>query len=486
MKFISIGCFFFLLLPTFIQAQKINAHKLPFEDSTLQNADRFTIMPYNRLVKSAGKVITYGDSSLENHTLDVCVLPDKKNIAVEDRYGIAVISSKTNRIISRWSFTKDAQWQYLISTYSGITSFVYKNKTFIAWGASGTNHRAAVMIAEWNGASIADVTGINIERILPADAALPNQVVSNIEDGKLYLYVTLNGNDQLLKIDFDNKKIVYAAPSGVAPYGVCIVGKKAYVTNWAGSQVTDTVPEHAGTPWGSAYTNPVTGATKSGSLSIINIADGTPENELQLGLHPTAITKSGDSKFLYITNGNSDYVSVADVKKEKVIDSIPTGLFGKQSHYFGSSPNGLCINDATKTLYVANGMDNAIAVVNLGAGVYSGAKGRTKIAGYIPTEAYPSGIAMVNKTLYVTNIEARGARVLSKPFEFKSASGKPLNEYTVHKEIASISIIPIAFVYNTAAIYCRGKNDEPLYQDCRYEWQSAKECCPKAAAGQNW
>ncbi len=37
------------------------------------------------------------------------------------------------------------------------------------------------MIAEWNGTSISDVTGINIERTLPADAALPNQVISNTE-----------------------------------------------------------------------------------------------------------------------------------------------------------------------------------------------------------------------------------------------------------------------------------------------------------------
>jgi len=443
MKSISIGCLLLVISPALLQAQKIKSHKLLFEDSTLQSTNRFTVMPYNRLVKSAGKVISYGDSSLENHTLDVCLLPDKKNIAVEDRYGIAVINSKTNKIISRWSFTKDAQWQYLISTYSGITSFVYKNKTFIAWGASGTNHRAAVMIAEWNGTTITGITGIDIERTLPADAALPNQVISNVEDGKLYLYVTLNGNDQLLKIDFDSKKIVYAAPSGVAPYGVCIVGGKAYVTNWAGPQVTDIVQEHAGTPWGSAYTNPATGATKNGSLSIINIADGKFENELELGLHPTAITKSSDNKFLYITNGNSDYVSVVDVEKEKVIDSIPTGLFGRQTHYFGSSPNGLFINDATRTLYVANGMDNAIAVIALGTKVFSGAKGSTKISGYIPTEAYPSGIVMVNKNLYVTNLEARGARVLSKTFEFKSASGKALNEYTVHKEIASLSIIPL-------------------------------------------
>ena len=42
--------------------------KLPFEDNTLENSGKFTVMPYNRLIQSAGKVITYGDSLLENHT----------------------------------------------------------------------------------------------------------------------------------------------------------------------------------------------------------------------------------------------------------------------------------------------------------------------------------------------------------------------------------------------------------------------------------
>ncbi|MEO8416519.1 MAG: phosphoesterase, partial [Ginsengibacter sp.] len=438
MKFIFATSVCIVLFPGVMLAQKKPANRLPFEDNTLQNSKQFTIMPYNRLIKSAGKVIAYGDSTLENHTLDVSVLPDKKNIVIEDRYGIAVLNIKSNKIIARWSFVQDKNWNYLISTYSGITSFTYKNKVFIAWGASGSGNRSAIMITSWDGFNISNVTGISIDAISPASVALPNQVIGNIEDGKLYLYVVLNGNNQLLKIDFDSKKIVYAVPTGVAPYGLCIVGNKAYVTNWAGPVVTDTIPEHAGTPWGGAYTDPVTGATNPGSLSIINNATGKPENELQLGLHPSAIIKSADDKYVYITNGNSDYVSVIDVLKEQNIDSIYTGLFEQRYHYYGSSPGALLIDSGTGTLYVANGMDNAVAVIKLGKNGFSGSKGSTKITGYIPTAAYPSGIEMVNQKLYITNLEASGSRVLSKTLEFKSSSGQPLKAYTIHREIASL------------------------------------------------
>jgi YVTN family beta-propeller protein len=433
-----------IFLPVFAFSQKPATRKLPFEDSTLENEGRFLIMPYNRLIRSAGNVISYGDSSLENHALDLSLLPDKKNIAIEDRYGIAVVNIQTKSIVSRWSFSHEKEWGNFVSTYSGITSFVFKNKTYLVWGAaSGQNDKSAIMIAEWDGKKIKVVTGINIDKSAPADKALPNQIMGNIEKDIFYLYVVLNGNNQLLKIRFDDKRLVWSTPTGVAPYGVCIIRNKAYISNWAGQLVADTTLENAGTPWGRAYTDPVTGATSEGSLSIIDITNGSLVKDLTLGLHPNAIIKSRDDNFLYIANGNSDYISVVDVKKEKVVDSIQTGLFSKQYRFYGSSPNALCIDSAGSTLYVANGMDNAVAVIKLGSKASLKGMGTTKIKGFIPTEAYPSGIVLVDHHLYITNLEAKGARVLSDSRVFKQPDGKPIKAFTIHKQLASFSIIQV-------------------------------------------
>ena len=442
-KLISVILFLFpALLARPVFSQEVSSGKLPFENSTLEENKNFTVMPYNRLIQSAGKVITYGDSTLENHALDLCVLPDKKNIVVEDRYGIAIVNDKTKTIISKWTFETDNRWPYLMSTYSGITSFEYKNKIFITWGAAGNGNEAAVMIAEWNGKTIENVTAIDFQIKPPAGNALPNQVIANSENESMFLYTVLNGNNEVVKINFDTKEIVYAAPTGVAPYGLCIIKNKAYVTNWAGPLVTDTSLENAGTPWGSAYTNPVTGATREGSLSIIDITNGKQENELQLGLHPTSLIKSNDDKFLYITNGNSDMVSIVDVNAERVIDSIPTGLFSNQYHYYGSSPDALLLDSSTNTLFVANGMDNAIAVIKLNDRS-SGSHDSDVIQGYIPTEAYPSGIALLNHTLYVTNLEAKGSRILNNVLQSNTTPAVPSQAYTIHRELASLSIIPV-------------------------------------------
>ena len=167
-----------ILFSSILPAQKTSFSKLPFEGSSLQSNPAYTVMPYNRMIKSAGKVITYGDPRLENHALDVCVLPGKKSIVIEDRYGIAVADIKTQSVMARWGFTENREWSKSMSTYSGITCFVYKHKTFIAWGAAGSDN-AAIMLAEWDGLKIGPVTAIPIEKLSPAENALPNQIISN-------------------------------------------------------------------------------------------------------------------------------------------------------------------------------------------------------------------------------------------------------------------------------------------------------------------
>ena len=426
--------FIFLFNISTLLAQESASYRSTYDDSTLLQHGPFTLMPFNRLVRSAGTVVTYGDPRLENHTLDFTVLPGGKNIAVEDRYGIAVLDTKTRRIKHRWSFEDDKLYKGLMSTYSGIKYFSYDGHIYITWGAAagGDRHASAIMMAEWDEAGIKNVTDIPVSAVPPATTAIPNDIAIQFETGIPYLYVVLNGNNQLLKIRFTDRQVVWAAPTGVAPFGLRIVNNKVYVTNWAGPLVTDSSLQYAGTPWGSAYTDTVTGATARGSLSVIDAQSGALLKELPLGLHPNAIAGSADNRYLYVSNGNSDYISVIDVRAEKVTDSIDVGLFSGSTGYYGSSPNALQPDKAGTTLYVANGFDNAVCVVKLGAHASAKGTGTSIVKGYIPTEAYPGGIALLDNILYVANIEAKGSRVLS-----------PENTFTIHQELASLSIIPV-------------------------------------------
>ena len=261
--------------------------------------------------------------------------------------------------------------------------------------------------------------------------ALPNDIAIDKEDGENYLYVVLNGNNQLSKLRLKDKKIMWIAATGMAPFGIALAAPKAYVTNWAGSVPTNTSRETAGIPYGEVYVDPQTGATSSGTVSVFDLQTGKLEKEIEVGLHPNAIIAGNDHKFIYIANGNSDNISVINISKNKVTESISVQLNHRTNSLVGDSPNALAVNEAGDKLYVSNGMDNAVAVVGLGENSSTSGKGISRIAGFIPTEAYPAGLAMTKSSLFVANLEGEGARTAIN------------GNYNSHRQQAAVSIIAL-------------------------------------------
>src|SRR3954464_15294538 len=60
-----------------------------YDDTTLTVDNHSVLLPYNRFVDPAGSVIRFGKVSLENHSLDLALLPISNQLVVEDRYGLA-------------------------------------------------------------------------------------------------------------------------------------------------------------------------------------------------------------------------------------------------------------------------------------------------------------------------------------------------------------------------------------------------------------
>jgi YVTN family beta-propeller protein len=425
-----------MLLLSLLQSSAQNA-----SIGTPASKGKSVMMPYNRTVKSAGKVVTYGDPHLENHTLDVALMPDKRYLLLEDRYGVAMLDRSQNRLVSRWTFREDKTYKRMMSTYSGIKSFEFQGETYMVWGAATSGDaQAGVMVARWKNRQISNVELISLPVKAPATNALPNEIEVAFEGGECFLYVVLNGNEQLTKLRFRDRSIIWSVPTGVAPFGVKIARNKVYVSNWGGPQPVDPQQETAGVPWGAAYIEPRTGAIAQGTVSVFDLATGRFLNEIRVGLHPNVMAVSQDQGTLYVANGNSDNVSVIDVASDKVSCYIQVGLFQTQGNLVGSSPNGLALDSLGQTLFVSNGLDHAVAVVQLGDNPH--------VLGYIPTEAYPSGLLCVNNTLYVANLEARGAGVLNKYPDLDDDQAKLdttsfVGAYNAHEQYASLSIIPV-------------------------------------------
>jgi len=418
-----------------------------YDDSTLNKNSLPVLMPYNRIIDPAGEVISFGDPQSENHSLDVKLIPGTSIIVVEDRYGIALINTLNNTIIKRWTYNDEPNYKGLASTFSGIQVFNEDNKTQILWSAANaTSHQSNVIWATWDGKTLTIKDSFEFKPSSPSPLALPNEVLVNIENGSKMLYVVLNGSNQVVKINLESKKTLYTADVGVAPYGLSIVNNKVFVTNWGGPIPTDTISkETAGVPYGKAYINSQTGATSEGSVTVLDNTNGKVVKDIRVGLHPNDIVKSHDDKFIYVANGNSDNISVINANTLEIAETISVKLQEPGEGDLGDSPNALVLSADGTTLYVANGLDNAIAVVKLGTRSSESGKGKSSIAGFIPTEAYPCGLEIVDNKLVVTNIEGEGARVNSIEINntVKDKGEAEGGSYNSHKQKATVSIIPL-------------------------------------------
>ncbi len=414
--------------------------------NTAQNSNKTLTIPYNKILEPAGTQIFFGDPSLENHALDVALSPDEKILAVEGRYSVVFVNTNDNRIIHRLSMKKYDK-KNSKNSYSGITWFSHNGKQYVLWGTLNK-----VMQAQWNGKNAEIVKTYFFKPKKGVSGSIPNEIVISAENHKAVMYVVLNGNDEIAKVELNTGKLLWQKKVSLAPYGIALAKNKIFVSNWAGALPIDGIAS-SGIPWGKAQVN-IYGAVSSGTVSVLNPQNGETIKEIKVGLHPNKIISGPDHNYIYVANGNDDNISVISTNTLKVTETISVRLNHKNNPYFGDTPNALAFSLNGRRLYVANGMDNALAVIELGRNASDkGTIKNSRVLGFIPTAAYPGGIAVHQKNiLYVANIEGIGARLTTsdknnKAFRtFQALPGKERSTagaFNVHRMLASVSIIPV-------------------------------------------
>ena len=405
-------------------------------------------LPYNRIIQPAGIQIFFGDQANENHALETVVSPDRKWIAVLERTSIVFISTEDNSIKYTLRNSLHPLLRGANNTYSGIIWHQTDGNPEIYWSVVGNDDRSFVASAVWDGTSATFGRILEYGKEEPADMALPNELLISSESERDYLYVVLNGNNMLIKQDLETGDTLWITNPGVAPYGLTMAGGKIYVTNWAGQHPLPGDPEVAGVPWGSArVNNKAGGSTREGSVTVIDPASGGIIKEIEVGLHPNEIISDRKGRYVYVTNSNSDNVSVLDTRTDEISETISVRLQPEINPFFGDSPNGLCLSPDQKSLYIANGMDNALAVIKLSRKASRKGSGKNSLMqGFIPTGAYPSGLCLTpDGTLYVANLEASGANIgMNVP-----GTGNLI--YNSHHMLASVSVIPVPDMKNLKA-----------------------------------
>jgi DNA-binding beta-propeller fold protein YncE len=215
------------------------------------------------------------------------------------------------------------------------------------------------------------------------------------------LYVCGNLSNRLLEINRATGDVMRSWPVGVAPYDVVLVDAVAVVSNWGGRRPDDQSVEGPAGRGTTVRVDPVRFIASEGSVSLIDLTKSDSVKEVVTGRHASALAVSPDKRFVVCANAADDFLSVIDVSAQEVVHSIwakpsPADLFGAQ-------PNAIAFNATGDRLYVANGSQNAIGVIEFLADELDD----SKLVGLIPVGWYPAAIVVDQdrNSLCVANVK---------------------------------------------------------------------------------
>lgn len=374
------------------------------------------VVPTNQVLSPLGRQVTYN-----GRPNDLALSPDGRWLAVLDFGQVLTINPESGKVVSRAPLKSGG--------YAGI-AFTPDGGRLLASSFTGT---IGVFEVSADGALKAlpaiklGKTKSELEHSVPVGLAVS-------PDGKT-LWAVLNMRNALAEIDLTSGEIKREIPVGNAPFGVKILGERAYVTNWAGRKPaadSTTGPSGKGAR---VRVDPVRFIASDGSVSVVDLAAGKELKQVVVGLHPSAIIATPDGSKLLVANANSDTVSVIDAKKQEVIETISTRPADKL--LFGSGPNALAISPDGRTLYVANGTNNAVAVIALDSP-------QSKLLGCFPTGWYPAALVYDEPrgALYVANTKGLGSRSVDwkgqRKIDDRTVFGYHSKDY-----LGTISLVPL-------------------------------------------
>ena len=128
-----------------------------------------------------------------------------------------------------------------------------------------------------------------------------------------------------------------------------------------------------------------------------------PPSPTAAGSHPSALLLSPDERQLYVTLANADTVAVIDTATGQLTGELSTLLPG-QTHA-GTYPNALAQTLDGTRLFVADASLDSVAIFARGG---AGSALPSKPMGFIPTEWYPTALAVRNGELFVASGKGQG------------------------------------------------------------------------------
>jgi DNA-binding beta-propeller fold protein YncE len=250
------------------------------------------------------------------------------------------------------------------------------------------------------------------------------------------LWAVLNLRNSVAEIDLKSGGLLRELPAGNAPYDLRCACGKIYVSNWAGRRpAAGDVTGPSGVA-ALVRVDPRTNIACEGSISVIDPAAGRTLKEIVVGPHASGLVVSPDRRYLCVANANADTVSVIETSRDAVVETI--AVRPADGLLFGSAPNALAFSGDGKTLYVSNGTNNAVALVDF-------APEASRLLGCLPAGWYPAGLAVDDqrKLLLVANIKGNGRQNTVAKGKRK-VKGRVVWGFNTHDALGTVSLIPLS------------------------------------------
>ena len=228
-------------------------------------------------------------------------------------------------------------------------------------------------------AGLAILPGKAGDRLLVADNLSDNVVLIDLASGRVLQSFDLSTND-LVPASF--------------PYGVVVTrdGRRAWCSLWNASQVAEL------------------DLTSGRVARWIKLQE--PAKPTAPGSHPTAMLLSPDEKLLYVALSNADAVAAVSTEDGQMVALFSTIV--RNQEYSGTYPIALAQSEDGKRVFAADASSNAVAVFDTSQLItnipHSHAENAQGALGFIPTDWYPSALAIHGDDLLIATAKGQGAR----------------------------------------------------------------------------
>ena len=243
-------------------------------------------------------------------------------------------------------------------------------------------------------AGLALISSEGRDRLLVADNLSDNAVLLDVASGKVLKRFDLSTSDRV--------------PSSF-PYTVVATrdGRRAWCSLWNASRIAEL-------------------DLASGKVQRwVKLQE--PEDPIAPGSHPTALLLSPNEKLLYVTLSNADAVAAVSTESGQVRALLSTTV--RNQEFAGTYPSALAQSADGKRLFVADASINAVAVLDTSKLIAAdpASKGRNAnddpgsnataadsaalpALGFIPTDWYPSALAVHGDDLLIATAKGQGTR----------------------------------------------------------------------------